>query len=103
MAAETRAESGKSLQFRVLRFRCDEDGNIRIGVLPEREEILIRGAGLGGVALHGVGSADLDMRQCSDGFVHHNPAMVKDFLEFGGGFAALMRGQIAFAAYKNWV
>ena len=26
------------------------------------------------------------MRQCSDGFVHRNPAMVEDFLELGGGF-----------------
>ena len=62
------------------------------------DEILIRRLGLGGVALHSVGSADLEMRECADGFVEHNSAMVEDFLELGCGFAALMGGQIGFSA-----
>ncbi|MGH3571899.1 MAG: hypothetical protein ACRDUW_08745 [Pseudonocardiaceae bacterium] len=37
------------------------------------------------------------MGQCADWFVQHNAAMVEDFLELGGGFAALTRGQIGFA------
>ena len=53
------------LQLRVLRFRSDEDGDVRVGVFPEREEILIGRLGLGGVALHGVGSADLEMGECA--------------------------------------
>jgi hypothetical protein len=32
------------MELRVLRFRSDEDGNVRVGVFPEREEILIGGA-----------------------------------------------------------
>jgi hypothetical protein len=36
---------------------------VRVGVFPEREEIMICGLGLGGVALHGVGSADLELCQ----------------------------------------
>ena len=28
-------------QFRVLRLRCNEDGDVEVGVLPQREEILI--------------------------------------------------------------
>ena len=32
------------------------------------------------------------------GSLSYNPAMVEDFLKFGGSFAALMRGQIGFAA-----
>src|ERR1700739_438950 len=54
-----------SLQFRILRLRSDEHGDICIRVLPEREEILIRSACFRGVALHGVCSADLEMRQCA--------------------------------------
>jgi hypothetical protein len=50
------------VQFRVLRFCCNEDGNVRVGILPEREEILIGRLGFGGVALDGIGSADLEMR-----------------------------------------
>jgi hypothetical protein len=32
------------------------------------------------------------MRECADICIQHNPTMVEDFLEFGGGFVALMRG-----------
>jgi hypothetical protein len=39
-----------SLQLRKFRFRGDEDGNVRVGVFPECEEILIGRLGLGGVA-----------------------------------------------------
>jgi hypothetical protein len=39
--------SEKSLQLGVFGFGGDEDGNIGIGVFPQREKILIRGAGLG--------------------------------------------------------
>jgi hypothetical protein len=44
-----------SLQLRVLRLRSDEDGDVRVGVFPECEEILICPLGFGGVALHRVG------------------------------------------------
>ncbi len=62
-------------------------------VFPQREEILIRRLCFGGVASHRVGSADLEMRDCSDGFVEHNPTMVEDFLKLGGSFVVLMRGK----------
>jgi hypothetical protein len=39
------------LQFCILRLGSDEDGDVRVGVFPEHEEILIRRLGLGGVAL----------------------------------------------------
>ena len=31
------------------------------------------------------------------------PAMVEDFLELGGGFTALMGGQIGFSAHKDGI
>jgi hypothetical protein len=34
------------MKLRVLRLRRDEDGNIRVGIFPDREEILIRRFGL---------------------------------------------------------
>jgi hypothetical protein len=41
------------LQLRVLRFGSDEDGNVGIGVFPEREEIFVGGeaANAGGVGV----------------------------------------------------
>ena len=56
-----------SLQFRVLGFGLLQDGDVGVGVFPEREEILIGRLGFGGVALHCIGSAYLEMRQCADG------------------------------------
>ena len=32
----------------------------------------------------------------------HNSAMVKDFLELGGGFATMMRGQISFSSHGKF-
>ena len=64
---------------------------------------LICGAGLGGVALHRVGSADLEMRECSDRFVEHNSAMVKNFLELSDGFAALMCSEVGFSAHIDGI
>jgi hypothetical protein len=91
------------LQLRVLSFSLLQDGDVGVGVFPEREEILVRRLGLGRVALHNIGSADLEMGEYSDGLVDYNSAMVEDFLELGGGFAALMRGQIGFASNKNGI
>ncbi len=39
------------LQLRVLELGGDEDGDVRVGVFPQVEKILIRSAGFGGVAL----------------------------------------------------
>src|SRR5216683_1210468 len=82
------------LQLCVLRLGLLKEGNVWIGVFPEREEILVRGATLGDVALEGVGTTQLEMRQCTDGFVEHDPAMVNNFLELGCGLFALVRQQV---------
>jgi len=63
------------LQLRVFRFGSEEDRNVRVGVFPEREEILIGDAGFGGVALQGVGAGDAQMDQCSDRFVDDKAAI----------------------------
>lgn len=41
------------LQLRVLRFRLFVDGNVRVGIFPEGEEVFIRGEGMdaGGVGV----------------------------------------------------
>lgn len=48
------------LQLRLLRLGLLEDG--RVDVFPDREGILIRRLGLGGVALRGVGVSDWPLR-----------------------------------------
>ena len=41
------------LQFCVLRFGSNEDGDVGVGVFPKGEEICIRGTGFGGITLQG--------------------------------------------------
>ena len=48
------------LQLHVLGLGLLQDGDVRVGVFPQREEILIRGAGFGGVAGHRVGAGQAE-------------------------------------------
>src|SRR5271154_3587608 len=50
-------QSSPSLQLRVLGLGLLKDGDVGIGVFPEREEILIGRLGLHGVALHRICAA----------------------------------------------
>ena len=62
-----------------------EDGDAGVGVFPQREEILIRGAGFGGVALQHIGAGQAEMGERAGRTIPQEAAMVEDFLEFGGG------------------
>src|SRR2546428_13218223 len=96
-------DSEVSLQLRVLRVGLLQDGDVGVGVFPEGEEIWVCSAGFGGLARHGVGSAELEMRQRTDEFVEDNPPMIEDFLELGCCLAALMRSKMGFSAHINGV
>src|ERR1700738_632452 len=81
----------------------DEDWNVRVGVFPKCLGILILLSGLGGVALHGISAGEAEVGECADGFVLHDTALVKDFLELIGGFAGPMRGQIRFPPHIDGI
>jgi hypothetical protein len=60
---ENRCKSAKKrrlLQLRILCLCLFEDGDVGIGVFPEREEILIGGTGFDRVALHGIGTGQTE-------------------------------------------
>ena len=50
------ARCAQLLQLGVFGFCGDEDGNVGVGVFPEREEVLIGGARLGCIAGESVGA-----------------------------------------------
>jgi len=56
---EARAGARGLFQLCVLRLGFLQDGDVGVGVFPERKEILIRGPGFGGVALQGVSARGL--------------------------------------------
>jgi hypothetical protein len=83
------------LQLRVLGFGYFQYGNVLVGVFPKVEKILVGGASLGDFALHCEGSSDLKMRECANGFVQYDSAMVKDLLELDGASVPLRSAKYA--------
>jgi hypothetical protein len=87
------------LQLRVLGFDAVEDGNVRVGALPQSDEVLVRRFRVGCVVLQGVSAAQAEVREGADRIAEDNPTMVKNLLEFRGGFRALMCRQVRLAAH----
>ena len=75
-----------------------EDGNIGVSIFPEREEIVVGGAGFGGVAHEGVGAGEAEVGERADGFVGYHASPIEDFLKLGSGLGALMSGEKSLAA-----
>src|SRR5271166_2952370 len=95
----SRLERRTLLQLRVLGFGLLEDRDVGVGILPEREKVLVRGIGIGSVALNGISSSQLQMRQCAYGVADNDPSMIENFLEFLDSFCALMCDQIGLATH----
>jgi len=84
----------RSLQLRVLRFGLFQDWDVGVGIFPEGEEVLVRGSRLSGVTRHHVGSAELEMSQCSGHKVEHDSPVIRYFLKLGGGGNSIVCEQI---------
>ena len=89
------------LQLRVLRLSLFQDGDVGVGVFPQREEILIRGVGLRRIALQGIGAGAAEMRERTDGFHDHKAAMVEELLELSSGLSRVMRPKIRFPTHEG--
>src|SRR5208337_3411781 len=76
-------------QLRVLGFGLLQDRDVGVGVFPEGGKILVGGSCLGGVALQGIGAAEVEVRQYTDGIPDHYPAVIQNFLKFPGSFSSL--------------
>jgi len=83
--AKTRANQLQLLDLRVLRFGLFQDRDVRIGVLPEGKEVLVRCTSLSHVPLHRVGPGQTELRQFPPGCQRPNAAMVQHGLEFSSG------------------
>src|ERR1700675_4959422 len=86
------------LQLGVFGLGSDEDGDVGVGVLPQREEILICGAGFRGVTLHGIGAGEAEMSKRPCRTIPQQPAMVEEFLELASRCLALLRAQVSLGA-----
>src|SRR6266496_1057707 len=87
------------LQLRILRLGLLQDGNVRVGIFPEGEEVLIRSAGFRGVPLHRVCARQAKPGQRTQWKVSHRAPVIDEFLIFRRRFFASMQPQIGFASY----
>src|SRR5579859_2948008 len=86
------------VQLCVLRLGRGENGDVGVGVFPEGEEGVVRSAGVVDVSAQGVSAGQPQAGQRGNGFVKCDARPIEDSLKFGGGFSALMRCEVSFAA-----
>ena len=70
------------MELRVFGSRVLEDGDVSVGVFPQREEIVVSRLCLRWIARQHVGSAQLQVRERTDRIADHNPSMIENLLEF---------------------
>jgi hypothetical protein len=78
------------LQLRVFRFCFLQDGNIRIGVFPRGEEILVGGFRRRGVSLQGISAPQAQMRKRVFVGGGVSAAMVENLLIFGRRLSTIL-------------
>ena len=89
----------RSAQPGVFRLGLFEDGDVRVGIFPEGEEILIGVFGLGRVARDNVRSAQLQVRQGAYRIGENDAAVIQDFLKFRRGLLAASCCKIRLTAH----
>jgi hypothetical protein len=66
------AGCGESLQLRVLRLGFLQDGDVGVGVFPERKKVLVGGAGVGVIALwESVGAGETEAGEDAERRIPH--------------------------------
>src|ERR1017187_287390 len=92
----------RSLQLRVLRLGFLQDGDIGVGVFPEREEVRIVTLRFGGVALHGISASESEAGQRTPRKVHRPSSVGDELLKFRCRSVAVVEHEIAFSPQINW-
>jgi len=79
---------------RVFRPCFPENRNVRVGVLPERQEIVVSAFRLHGIAREHESSRQLQARHRVHGIDEHDAAMIENPLELADGFGGLTCGEV---------
>jgi hypothetical protein len=85
------------LQLRVFCFGRDENGDVRVGVFPERKKILICGSGLGCIAREVVGASEAKVGEGGYGLVDYDAGPIEDFLKLRRSAGSLTRSKESLA------
>ncbi len=92
-----RGSDGRSLQDGVFCLGFFQDGDIGVGILPEREEILVGSLCLDLISRQSKRSAELQVSQCAPCEVPHQAVMVDELLKFCCRPISVMEHKIGFA------
>src|SRR5215470_11996380 len=88
----------QSLQLRVLGLGLFQDGDVRVSVFPEGEEVLVGDLGFGGVFLHSVGAGKLETSQRDVDTAGAEIVKVENSLRFNRGVLTIALFQVHEAA-----
>ena len=75
-----------------------QDGDFRIGILPELQEIVVGKLGVRPIIGHHVCPRQLKARHRADRIADHDSAMIQNSLELGHRFHSAVRRKIGFAS-----
>jgi hypothetical protein len=93
--------TNRLLQLGVFGFCSDEDGDIGVGIFPEREEIVVGGASLRRVALQCIGAGKAEVRDGSRFTRPYQPSTAENFLKLGSsGDVAMNDAPLSCAAWR---
>src|ERR1039458_3637136 len=70
------------LQFRVLGFGLLQDWDVRVGVFPEREKIVVGSLRFCSLTCHEVSTTELEICKSANWFVQNNASMIENLLKF---------------------
>src|SRR5580704_2748818 len=90
------------VQLGVLCFSPPQDGDGGVGVLPERQEVLVGDTGSGSVTGETIGATELQICQSADDFVSHQTTMVKNLPKLRSSSLPSMCGQVGLSAKIHW-
>jgi hypothetical protein len=86
---------------RILGLGLPQYRNLRIGILPQQQKILIEDPGPRIVSRKRIGSTELELRQSADGIGINDAAVIDKVLELRSSLRAVMAREIDRAAHVN--
>src|SRR5208337_275405 len=100
-SGSTASRHEQLLQLRILHLGLLQDGNIEVGVFPEREKILVCSSGPRLVSLQGVSTGEAETGQRTPGKVGHQSPVVEELPKLRCRCVAVVQHKVGFSPQVN--
>ena len=91
------------LQLRIFSLGLLQDGDVGVGILPEREELVVSGLRLCTVRLQSESPGTTNERESVQRIICHQGAMVDKFLKLRGGFCTVLKKQVRLPSHVRGI